>query len=115
MSPQTHEWVLDALSKVAVLVMLLAVMQGCTGVSSDATVLELFCGSFIGFFALGLMVVYLLPVRCSQAGCSERMQPGWHREKAQHQLQWRLFYRCNTCDEVYISNVTFSVGLGQSW
>ena len=107
MSPKVHEGMLIVFSIVAISIMLLMFMKEIAGEGDTSCIVVYFCGWFIGGLALELMFIYLVPVRCTKTGCKGRMEPGWDEDG---KLQWRLVYRCDTCDNVHLSNYTLGIG-----
>ena len=107
MSPKVHEGMSIALSIITILIIVVVTVIGYAVEGDTESFILYFCGGFIGCLVLVLMFIYGVPVRCDKAGCKGQMRPGWRKEDG---LQWRLFYECNTCDNVHNSNFTFRIG-----
>jgi hypothetical protein len=111
MKPKTHKNILNAICVVIVIIGLVSILADWEGVSDPSLLTNLICAPFLLFTTLGLLFIYLAPVRCGRKGCPGRMFPDWWFDRAK--LQIGLFYRCGTCNETYETG--FTIGLGQPW
>ncbi len=114
MNPNTHERYLKTICNLALAIAFVVWLGICIGICDFVDVIGYIVVWLYGSFVLAMLFTYLVPVRCSKPGCNGRMWPGWEHAAAQFQLMWRLFYRCDRCDNVHNSNLIFSIGLGQS-
>lgn len=73
------------------------------------------CGILMANPLLGLILTYLVPVRCSKNGCLGRMRPGWHMEGEESGFDLRMLYRCENCDYAYSSIITYGIHFGESY
>lgn len=112
MNPKTHCQVLSISVIAVTVVLILAIFPGDLREHNSSLMVWLVCGWMIGLPILGLMWIYLAPVRCRQTGCGGRMAPSWRAEDPA--FRWRLIYNCETCGNVHISDFTFGLGDG-SW
>lgn len=113
MKPNTLDQLLKALSTLAFLLLGMILLGGCNKVYDPITMVEFFIVFLLGFSIVGLGFIYLTPVRCFRPECDGWMKPGWITEYAGFQFLWRLFYECETCDSVYNSSFSFSIGGGE--
>lgn len=112
MNPKIHENILQALMIIWILGMFLVGFKSCSVGFEASQAFSYFCGSFIFIIIFGGLVIYLLPAKCTRSGCGGIMYAGWD-DDGEIPFQWRLVFRCNTCEDVFITN--FTIGLGDGY
>jgi hypothetical protein len=110
MNAKTHANILKGMLVVAIIGILLIVFQ--LGIITTETQIQFFCDSLEFFFALWLLSLFILPVRCNHLECNGRMRPRLIKES---KYERRLLYKCDNCADVYDTNITIGLGEPGQW
>lgn len=67
---------------------------------------------FVVAFLLWHMILSIVPVRCDKPGCNGWMHHHWVKES---DSEYKLQFVCNSCGDVYDTDIGMSIEGGQPW